>query len=653
MKNRTLTIQPNRLLAATVLGSIASSALVLRTPSAEGYASFTSFCREIMDTVGAINPIAMSTLMIVLTALCYRAFHVGISQDMQSRAAWIICAMILTLSIIVPGSDIEGYQTTGFPWYSSPRIPHSWLYVIVFLIRWVSLSAILVCGLICAHDTWRNCNLRDTRISIVKRLFQFHWKNMAVLTGGIYCCWIPWLIILGPASLNIDTMVQLIQYRGIAVWDPMTMTMLPQYRMTDHHPFFDTYLYGFFDRIGLALGNEIIGFVILTQLQALFAACVLSLALVWVKSRTSLPDCIILALTVGIAFIPAFPMTMSTILKDSTWAPIFLLWMILFFEVAYRAKHGTYVSWQIVAAVIVVALLAALTKKTSIYITTPATLLLFFFVKNKAKIATAALVPALISLIIIPQALFPILNIAPGGPQEAIAVPMQQVAKVVIDHRQDLSDKDLTTIDRVMKLDKIASNFNYVTTDNIKSATYRVDSTKSDRTQFMLLWAKLLLKYPVDYVRAVPYLRSAYVLRDTYYQTDPVKNGWDEIGGKYILPQYQGGQSSFIQEHVGNHMKEIVRRIPPFSLLGAEALYTLWIPLTSFTLVATRRNWKYMAYFLPTLFLEATQFIIPAHQTRYSLGLFFCATLIIAIPFLKIADTTGNKTSTCSPKDGR
>lgn len=645
MENRLPELQWGRLIAASILGGVAASSLVVRTPSTDGYSSFTSFCQEILDTIGAIHPIAMATLMIVMTALSYRSFQINVGQSIRSRVAWIICAMILTLSIIIPGFDVEGYPTTGFPWYSSPRIPHSWLYIIVFLVRWVSLSAILVCGIICARDVWLNCNLRKSQIPVIKQLFRFHWKNMALLAGGIYCCWLPWLIVLGPVSLNIDTMVQLIQYRGIAVWDPMTMTMMPQYRMTDHHPFFDTYLYGLFDSIGLALGNEIIGFVLLTQLQAFFAACVLSLALVWIKSRTNLPDFGIMAFSAGVAFIPAFPMTMSMILKDSTWVPIFLLWTILFFEITYRAKSDETISWRMVSAFIVMAVLAALTKKTSIYVTTPSTLLLLFFIKNKVKIATAALTPALVSLIIIPQVLFPILNIAPGGPQETIAVPMQQIAKVVIDHRQDLSDKDLTTIGRVMKLDKIENNFNYVTTDNIKSSTYRVDSTKSDRTQFLLLWVKLLLKYPVDYIRAVPYLRSTYVFRDTYYQSGPIKSGWDEIGGKYILPQYQGDHESFIQKHVGSRLKEIVRRVPPFSLLGSEALYTLWIPLMTFTLVLTRKNWKNMAYFLPVLFLEGTQFIIPAHQTRYSLGLFFCAVLIMSIPFLKTNITKNSSQS--------
>lgn len=77
-----------------------------------------------------------------------------------------------------------------------------------------------------------------------------------------------------------------------------------------------------------------------------------------------------------------------------------------------------------------------------------------------------------------------------------------------------------------------------------------------------------------------------------------------------------------------------MNRIPPFSLLGAEVLYVVWVPLLALALVIVRKRWKSLLYFSPVLMQLLVQFMVPSYQNRYTLGLLFTVFLTMSIPFL-------------------
>lgn len=621
------------ILIALILGTSAAISLVMRTPSLDGYASLTAFSTTILDTVSSAGAFTLTVLSLGIAYICYQARHAVSQQSWRNVILFAISSLILAASIVIPG--FGGAGQAGFPWYSTgDMLWESKLFDLVLVFKLCSVGAVLYVVWCLGYERIGNgCGTR--RIPLIVRWVQPRWRNILSLSAVVFVCWLPWMIIVGPAELDIDTMVQLIQVRGFNVWDPQMMTDMSQFRMTDHHPFADTYLYGFFDWVGRQLGNELIGFVVLKYLQAFVASLSLVSATVWVRRRSDVSDIAVFVVLVMIAFLPAFPLFMSTILKDSTWAPIFLFWLIAFAEFMYRSIHDIKVYWRLVGILMIVGIMAGLTKKTSVYVTAPVLLLAAFFIKNRWKAVASSLIPPLIVLIAIPGLLFPILNIAPGGSQEAISVPLQQMGKVVIDHRGELSSEELSIVNRVMKVDKIKDNFDLSTTDKIKSQTYRISATKEDRKEFLILWVKLFFRYPVSYITAVPYLRSTFIVGDTYYYLNPVKCGWYEMGGKNILPQYGECQASAIQQRVGVPMVNAVRRIPPFSLIGAEAVYTLWIPAASVALTIAWRKWRNLLYFLPVALLELVQFMIPAHQTRYSLGFLFSFMIIAVVAFIK------------------
>lgn len=231
-----------------------------------------------------------------------------------------------------------------------------------------------------------------------------------------------------------------------------------------------------------------------------------------------------------VAFVPSFSSYLTVIMKDSTWIPFFTVWMVLYFELVYRLKNKKKIRWEFVFLLIVVSVLAGLMKKTSIYVTTPSLFLLIIFCRDKIKIAASAVVPALIAIILIPSVVFPIMKIAPGGSQEMLGLPMQQIAKVLLEHEGDISQKDLHVISEVMDTEKAKNSWKPSTEDPVKQS-FRTGVSRSGIISFIMVWLKLFFRYPAEYFAAVPFLRNAFLIGPTYYTNGSLKCGWEPNGG--------------------------------------------------------------------------------------------------------------------------
>lgn len=623
-------------LLSTPAACLTYVALTVRLPT-YGLAAGDIDTNAFLDTLSRQGPI--SALLGVFAIIALYMHKASVTFDKFSKRVLAVVSAILSLTIVFSGkTESQSSDSISFPWYtvgdpawSSKRYVAFLVFQFFFISLFLYKLLIFAVQLVLKQDT---INRRSKLLSSILTINVGNKKNILLSTLLVFAFWLPIAIINGPAIIGVDSMVQLIQMRGFRAWDPMTMEWLDGYNLTDHHPFFDSFIYGAFDRIGLFFGHEIVGLQLLIILQLLVGSFSLVLSLAWVNTRAEIPEKVFICLFALILLVPCFSMYMTIILKDTTWVPFFLIWAVLFAETVFRLSKKQDISTKLIATLILFAVIAGLTKKTSMYVTTPSTAILLFFFSHRIKILLSALIPPLITLIMIPSLLFPVLHIAPGGPQEPLSVPIQQITKVLIDHQNELSASDLQTISKVLKIDKAKKNYDPLITDNAKHYGYKTTSTSKDRVNFLMLWAKLFFKYPISYFSSVTFLKDAFLVGPTYYYTSSVRCGWYEAGGYAILPEYKECTPSTLQSKIALPLVNLLNRIPPFSFLGSESLYTAWIPCLSVGACITRKKWKNLIYFTPVLFLELTMLILPAHQIRYSLGLLFTFALTIAVPFI-------------------
>lgn len=592
---------------------------------------------------------------------CVYLYRSGIKafvlRPVYERCIFALVALLLSATVCFTGTwaSVDG-KNAGYPWYSNGMYPFDRpAFTGFFIVRLLAVASLLlmVWALIVAMIERRSddgaqsfrfsVRPQGAKISAVvdwlKRYvpsLRLNVRSVATYTALVVLFWLPILYINGPVIVNIDTVLQLIQGRGSRIWDPMTMQWLDGYMLQDHHPVLDTLIYVAFDRFGLLVGHEIVGLRILVLLQAIVTAFAVVLSLTWVFSRITVTGPVQACCVIFVIVVPTFSTVSTVIVKDSTWAPLFLLWAIAFAEFIYRKQSEMSVSWKFIALLIVLAVFAGLTKKTSIYISTGASFLVLMFMSGRLKTLVATLVPAGICVVLIPGLLFPAFRIAPGGPQEPLAMPIQQVTKVLIDHQDELSQDDLQVISKVINVKKAKEDWNPVSSDFAKHYGYKPSATKADRSAFEKLWVALAFRYPGSYIDSISYVRNPFVLGETYYQTGPVKCGWEGAGTNNVevLPEFESCTFSVQQSRLGKPFVNAMNRIPPFSLLGAEVLYVVWVPLLALALVAVRKRWKSLLYFSPVLMQLLVQFMVPSYQNRYTLGLLFTVFLTMSIPFL-------------------
>ena len=146
----------------------------------------------------------------------------------------------------------------------------------------------------------------------------------------------------------------------------------------------------------------------------------------------------------------------------------------------------------------------------------------------------------------------------------------------------------------------------------------------------------MFFRYPKDYIAAVPYLINPFIYGDTYYYSGPVRCGWWEVGGSQILNEYPECGLSYTQEKIALPLKNALNKVPPFSFLGSEALYTVWLPMGALGLTISSRRYKNLCYLIPTVVSWFSLLLLPSHQARYTLSFLFAFALTLAIPFAKV-----------------
>lgn len=128
-------------------------------------------------------------------------------------------------------------------------------------------------------------------------------------------------------------------------------------------------------------------------------------------------------------------------------------------------------------------------------------LLACFVVKHWSyKIATIVLggVPYLVVGIIVPTFILPALHIAPGESNEILAVPMQQVANVVHNHKDDLSVAEIDEIQQIYHMDigQLQDAYCWYKADPIKGQ----ELSSKDEHALITTWTKQLVKHPGDMI---------------------------------------------------------------------------------------------------------------------------------------------------------
>lgn len=448
-------------------------------------------------------------------------------------------------------------------------------------------------------------------------------KALAVLS----LCWLPQVIIRYPGAVTTDSVVSLLQYYGVRAH-------------TTQHPVTYTLLLGKFSDFGAAIGNAELGLFLLTLVQV--AAFLLVLAYtVHTLKRLRVPAWCLSAALVIFAVSPVFVAYATTLVIDALYGAAFLLLMdelvyYVFLPEAYRK------SWQHYLLT-VIAVMSMFFRHNGIYIV--AGVLVFMIVmelylllkKKEQLLYTFLVILALLLPMIGGKALNSHLYEQIGAKyvstRAMLAVPMQQIARYMINHSDEIEKEDMAAIQKVMKWSpaEYEEKYNPLNFDGIKRG-FNQSASKGELLDFLKVWFKLLWTHPDTYVNATLnqnyFLFSPLADNQRYYHT--VRDGLQRVKSIDYSSVYQTNE---VLSGLNTSLYRLYcsfTQLPFLGLLVNQGFYS--IVLLGICLYALfDKNGRLLFLSVPLLLTLAIAFVGPAcyghprytYPIMYSMPLFF------------------------------
>lgn len=475
------------------------------------------------------------------------------------------------------------------------------------------------------------------------RVFTLDPGCVVLISLAILTCWLPYIWLDRPFTMGPDTVAQILWLKNGWAFDPSQGTVLTGYIASDHHPFLDTLVYWAFYALGQALGRDTFGIALLAVVQCILLALSLGLLCCYMVSRLRLvwqAGCGCLAF---FALMPCFGNIGMSIIKDTTSMPWFIVWVVLYLEMIVCAQEGRGLERRKFAALVAFGIVSSLMRKPIIYVETLSLLVALFCLKDFRRQVVAALaIPAVAVLVVVPGLVLPALHVAPAGAQEGMAVPLEQVAYVCTEG-EEIEPKDREAIDKVLDIEVAKQVIQPdVSVDSLKDRAYKSDCTTGDRSAFMKVWLKYLLRYPGDYLAAVRYQLN-YVKPGVLlmYTSQGIRWGWADYGGNDLFSEYApyvpgeqpprtGGQQTTL-DVVG-----AFAAMPVVGFLAQSVTYCLILPLTSIILNLWHPNGRALVALMPLYASVLVLLVTPAAQNRYVYNCLFLAPLFLVMPVCRV-----------------
>lgn len=465
------------------------------------------------------------------------------------------------------------------------------------------------------------------------RKLTMDWSPRSIIT--LWCLvtafWIPYFVAYFPGVYWYDTSWQLMEY-----YDPSVP-------FTDHHPFMMTYLYVGFAHIGKALfNNAIYGLYLLVLVQSLLSTLAIACTVCYTGKYNTPWKCRFF-IAAFLTLFPIIPMMSMSLAKDTFNTPFFVFFSIAFCEL-WRTQGEILKSVSFNIFFILDVLAVSLTKKTGMYIIVLALLLLACFVVKhwSCKIATIVLgsVPYLVVGIIVPTFILPALHIAPGESNEILAVPMQQVANVVHDHKDDLSAAEIDKIQQTyhMDIDQLQGAYCWYKADPIKGQ----ELSSKDVHALITTWMKQLVKHPGDMIAGWGGLSVAWFSfnvasgeeRDLSMML-PINNSKHHYQNiEQYIPWTDNTKAG---NAIGRFYADTLSATPIFNIIWQKAFWATILPCAIMFLILRSKKNKLnllmlnLPMFITMLVLFAGPISTHTEATRYVLPMLYIIPLFLSL----------------------
>jgi len=478
-------------------------------------------------------------------------------------------------------------------------------------------------------------------------------RDRKVLKGAfaLVLAWFPYLVMRFPGNLDADTITQLVQTAGLAP-------------LSDHHPWFDSLIFGAFWKIGDVLGSHAWGLVVYVLFQMVLTAWCLSWSLAYAEHAWGIPHGFCRVLRIFTAVFPFIGMSVTTMSKDTFFGWLYVGFLVLFFE-AVRTRGDALKNIRMLVALTVSTLLMAFAKKTGVYIALGALVVLALWSRgNRLRACLPVAVTILVYSILWSKVILGVWNVKSGAKSEAVSVPVQQIARAVDSHLDELDDEDLRLLNTFFNDPNELAEAYVPTRADAARANLKSDIGLKNLPDFLRLYARLGVKYPASYFLGWygttyqllgPSVRWQTFWSDVYYSResplfyidgihqdvglygaiaqDASKSDDPTVGERFMAymegcvhPEF----AQFTASMLDRAYLMLVAAVPyPFS----KAPYAFWIPLLVTMYAVRRRSWSTLICTAPIWLSLLSLMLGPISLPRYMVSMVYAAPISLCLLF--------------------
>lgn len=587
----------------------------------------------------------------------------------MSLRSWFV---LIALSMIIGFCGVFGWSYGKSQTGGSASIDAPLELVLSVVASVVAAFVLLLVNAGLTKLAYRSLNKGDEPSKLDKVLPKFTPRSVALFALIIVVFWSPYLVAVFPGVLYNDTAVQMQQVyegahplnirfggnAGLSDEEVELYAQLEDYEkkssditvtdawLVDHHPFALTLFYGAVASASDALfGNWMPGLAFLMILQTILYAGVFSFTVAYLRSRGAPPSLCLTAL-LFFCLLPIVPNFVAMIMKDCVFALFFIPYFLMLVE-CVLTRGALFKRKRAIVAFVLIAVFMCLTKKTGVYVVGATALfgLIASLIALKRKKAASREevandprssawaffmqggICALLMFAIVPYAIFPALNIAPGSKAEAFGFMFQQTVRSMMDYGRDsLTQEEKAAIAAIMRVGDIEWDYEAKTHDPIKIRV-RADMTDEQFADYLKAYIAMGMRFPTSYIEAMLGSSAGYLA--PVVATEPATKTFHwELSFDNDRPMlWHIEETDWMKDGIYG-LWNFLYRVPVIGWLFNGCTYTLWIPI-ALLFFCLRNRLKGGILFMPFVVVTGFCLIGPVYDIRYCLPEIYLAPVLL------------------------
>jgi len=424
-----------------------------------------------------------------------------------------------------------------------------------------------------------------------------------------------WIVAFFPGTIQPDAYMQILMKYGV-------------FENTGHFPVASTEVLGFCIGVGKNIfHSDIIGVFIFTFVQYLVQCLVFSYSL-FLMNKLKSPIVFRLAAVFVYGISPVFNIWGFTFVKDSYYYICFLLLVCALIDI-FSGNSSLCRTFFLTAGCAGMCLF----RNDGKYVVVLSLTAAIIFAKKYWKNFIAGIAVCGLTVILTEGIYMSVKNIPSGPVGEMLSIPLQQTARYIIEHPDDITEEEMLILQEGFTVDiqEIPSLYNPILSDPVK-AEFVHDPAPGYLKKYFKVWLRQFVRHPDTYIQAF--------LNQTYAYFYP--NAHDVKGEEFWFYIVYGnelhdgtfdiefGMNNDALRQILMHYGYLFERLPVFGMSLSPGLYT-YILIGGAVYLISNKKLRGLIALMPAFIVLSINLVSPVNGCiRYMLPIMAAAPLLTA-----------------------